>query len=121
KPGRTVPEMMTSMRPRQRLSAPTPAYPPLHQFSACNFRRAGAVKGAMLSPPSVSFRAHYQALVSSGALEPDAAQEKAVEAFAALEQRLSSYKPARKQGLLGRLFTDKNGGPPCGLYVYGEV
>jgi cell division protein ZapE len=75
----------------------------------------------MLSPPSVSFRAHYQALVSSGALEPDAAQEQAVEAFAALEQRLSSYKPASKQGLLGRLFTDKNGGPPRGLYVHGEV
>jgi cell division protein ZapE len=75
----------------------------------------------MLSPPSASLRAHYQALVSSGALEPDAAQEQAVEAFAALEQRLSSYKPARKQGLLGRLFTDKNGGPPRGLYVHGEV
>jgi cell division protein ZapE len=75
----------------------------------------------MLSPPSASLRAHYQALVSSGALEPDAAQEQAVEAFGALEQRLSSYKPARKQGLLGRLFTDKNGGPPRGLYVYGEV
>jgi cell division protein ZapE len=75
----------------------------------------------MLSPPSVSFRVHYQALVSSGALEPDAAQERAVEAFAALERRLSSYKPARKQGLLGRLFTDKNGGPPRGLYVHGEV
>jgi cell division protein ZapE len=75
----------------------------------------------MLSPPSASLRAHYQALVSSGALEPDAAQEQAVEAFAALEQLLSSYKPARKQGLLGRLFTDKNGGPPRGLYVHGEV
>jgi cell division protein ZapE len=75
----------------------------------------------MLSPPSASFRAHYQALVSSGAIEPDAAQAEAAEAFSSLEQRLASYKPARKQGLLGRLFTDKNGGPPHGLYVYGEV
>jgi cell division protein ZapE len=75
----------------------------------------------MLSPPSTSFRAHYQALVSSGAIEADPAQAQAAEAFADLEQRLSSYKPARKQGLLGRLFADKDNGPPRGLYVHGEV
>jgi cell division protein ZapE len=75
----------------------------------------------MLSPPSASFRAHYQALVSSGAIEPDAAQEQAAEAFADLEQRLAGYKPVRKQRLLGRLFADKNGSPPRGLYVHGEV
>jgi cell division protein ZapE len=75
----------------------------------------------MLSSPSASFRAHYHALVSSGAIEPDAAQEKAAEAFAELEQRLTGYKPVRKQGLLGRLFADKNGGPPRGLYVHGDV
>jgi cell division protein ZapE len=75
----------------------------------------------MLSTPSTSFRAHYQALVSSGAIEPDPAQAEAAEAFATLEQRLASYKPVRKQGLLGRLFADKNGGPPRGLYVHGEV
>lgn len=75
----------------------------------------------MLSPPSTSFRAHYQALVSSGAIEPDAAQEEAAEALADLEQRLSRYKPLRKQGLLGRLFSDKDDAPPCGLYVHGEV
>jgi cell division protein ZapE len=75
----------------------------------------------MLSPPAASFRAHYQALVSSGAIEADAAQAEAAEAFAALEARLSSYKPVRKQGLLGRLFADKNGGPPRGLYVHGDV
>src|SRR6202166_4997633 len=70
----------------------------------------------MLSTPPASFHAHYQALVSSGAIEPDAAQ-----AFAALEQRLASYKPVRKQGLLGRLFADKDEAPPRGLYVHGEV
>ena len=75
----------------------------------------------MLSPPSASFRAHYQALVSSGAIEPDAAQEEAAEAFADLEQRLAGYKPVRKQGLLGRLFADKDEPPPRGLYVHGEV
>jgi cell division protein ZapE len=75
----------------------------------------------MLSSPSASFRAHYQALVSSGAIEPDAAQAEAAEAFADLEQRLAGYKPLRKQGLLGRLFAEKNGPPPRGLYVHGEV
>jgi cell division protein ZapE len=75
----------------------------------------------MLSPPAASFRAHYQTLVTSGAIEPDAAQEQVAEAFADLEQRLSRYKPLRKQGLLGRLFADKDDAPPRGLYVHGEV
>ena len=73
-----------------------------------------------MSPPA-SFRAHYQTLVSSGAIEADAAQARAVEAFGALEQRLARYKPVRKQGLLGRLFADKDEAPPRGLYVHGEV
>jgi cell division protein ZapE len=75
----------------------------------------------MLSTPPSSFCAHYQALVSSGAIEPDAAQAEAAEALADLEQRLAHYKPIRKQGLLGRLFADKDEAPPRGLYVYGEV
>ncbi len=75
----------------------------------------------MLTTPSASFRAHYQALVSSGAIEPDAAQAEAAEALAELEQRLASYKPPRKQRLLGRLFADKDEPPPRGLYVHGEV
>ena len=75
----------------------------------------------MLSPASLSFRAHYQALVSSGAIEPDAAQKEVAEAFAGLEQRLARYKPLRKQGLLGRLFADKDDVPPRGLYIHGEV
>lgn len=73
-----------------------------------------------MSPPA-SFHAHYQALVSSGAIEADTAQVRAVEALGALEQRLARYKPARKQGLLGRLFADKDEAPPRGLYVHGEV
>jgi cell division protein ZapE len=75
----------------------------------------------MLSLQSATFRAHYQALVASGAIEPDAAQEQVAEAFADLDQRLSRYKPPRKQGLLGRLFADKDDAPPRGLYVYGDV
>jgi cell division protein ZapE len=75
----------------------------------------------MLSTPPASFRAHYQALVSSGAIEADAGQARAVAAFGALERRLARYKPVRKQGLLGRLFADKDEAPPRGLYVYGEV
>jgi cell division protein ZapE len=75
----------------------------------------------MLSSSPSSFRAHYQALVASGAIEADPAQARAVEALGALEERLSSYKPLRKQGLLGRLFGDKSEPPPRGLYVHGEV
>jgi cell division protein ZapE len=75
----------------------------------------------MLSPPSTSFLAHYEALVASGAIEPDAAQREVAEAFGDLEQRLSRYKPLRKQGLLGRLFADKADAPPRGFYVHGEV
>ena len=75
----------------------------------------------MLTAPFDTFRSHYQTLVASGAIEPDEAQAEVADAFAALEQRLTSYKPPRRQGLLGRLFADKNGGPPHGLYVHGEV
>src|ERR1700710_2250412 len=70
--------------------------------------------------PPAAFRAHYQALIFSGAIEADAAQARAVEAFGGLEERLSRYKPVRKQGLLGRLFTD-NDEAPRGLYIHGEV
>ncbi len=75
----------------------------------------------MLSPPSASFRAHYQSLVASGAIEADAAQAEAAGAFADFEQRLASYTPLSKQGLLGRLFADKDEAPPRGLYIHGEV
>src|SRR5258707_5671016 len=75
----------------------------------------------MLSPPPASFRAHYESLVASGAIEADAAQAAAAEVFADLEQRLASYTPVSKQGLLGRLFADKDEAPPRGLYIHGEV
>src|SRR5690242_3543221 len=75
----------------------------------------------MLTKPSDTFLSQYQELISSGAIEADPAQAEIADAFASLEQRLAGYKPQRKQGLLGRLFADKNGGPPHGLYVHGEV
>ena len=75
----------------------------------------------MLSAPPASFHAHYKALVASGAIEADPAQQRAAEALAALEQRLSGYTPIKKQNLFGRLFADKDEPAPHGLYVHGEV
>jgi cell division protein ZapE len=75
----------------------------------------------MLTKPSDTFFSHYQELISSGAIEADPAQAEVADALASLEQRLAGYKPHRKHGLLGRLFADKNGGAPRGLYVHGEV
>jgi cell division protein ZapE len=76
----------------------------------------------MLSSASpASFLGHYEALVASGAIEPDSAQREVAEAFGDLEQRLSNYKPPRKHGLLSRLFADKDSAPPRGLYVHGDV
>src|SRR5579872_3584549 len=75
----------------------------------------------MLSSSPESFVKHYEALVSSGAIEPDAAQREVAEAFDDLEQRVERYRPLRRQRLLGRLFADKNEGPPRGLYVHGDV
>src|SRR6476620_11774728 len=104
----------------ERGPAATLAYPQ-HQFTACNFRTLEAVRWAMLSTPPTSFRAHYQALVSSGAIEADPAQARAANAFGALEERLSSYKPLRKQSLLERLFGDNDELAVRGLYVHGDV
>jgi cell division protein ZapE len=75
----------------------------------------------MLTTPSSSFRAEYQAQITSGAIEPDAAQAEVAQAYAELEERLSSYRPQRKQGLLGRLFGGDKNEAPRGLYVHGEV
>ncbi len=75
----------------------------------------------MLTAPSSSFRDSYNALVAAGTIEADPAQAEAVEALAVLGEELAQYKPARKQGFLGRLFGDKKTEPPKGLYVHGEV
>jgi cell division protein ZapE len=75
----------------------------------------------MLSAAPNSFQSQYQALIASGSIEPDAAQAEVAAALAAIERRLAAYKPAKKQGLLGRLFSDKDDASPRGLYVHGEV
>ncbi|MBN9599514.1 MAG: AFG1 family ATPase [Afipia sp.] len=73
-----------------------------------------------MDAPLSAFRRHYETLIASEAIEPDAAQAAAVEALAALDERLSHYKP-RKAGLFGRLFADKDAEPPRGMYLHGEV
>src|SRR3569833_258352 len=75
----------------------------------------------MLSTPSSPFSEAYQAQIASGAIEPDAAQAEVAEAYAALDQRLASYKPVRKQGLRSRLFSSDKDEAPRGLYIHGEV
>ena len=74
----------------------------------------------MAAFPSTPFGNHYQALIASGAIEADPAQAQAVEIFSGLETRLAGYRPPRRNGLLGRLFPDKDA-PPRGLYIHGEV
>jgi cell division protein ZapE len=73
------------------------------------------------SSPASTFLDQYKALIESGAIEPDAAQREVAQAYGDLEQRLLHYKPPRKNGLLSRLFADKDKAPPRGLYVHGDV
>jgi len=71
-----------------------------------------------------SLLSRYQKLVSSGAIDADAAQARAVERLGALEARLAAYKPGRrKAGLLKRLFANGKDRreAPRGLYVHGLV
>ncbi len=76
----------------------------------------------MLSTPPTSFRAQYQALVSSGAIEADPAQADAAEAFAVLERAAFELQAgcASKACLAGCSPT-RTRPPPRGLYVHGEV
>src|ERR1700712_3778112 len=75
----------------------------------------------MPAAPPASFIAEYQSLVASGAIEADAAQARAVEAFAALDRRLENYEPRSGQKLFSWLFVGKDDEPPRGLYIHGEV
>ncbi len=71
-----------------------------------------------------SLLSRYQKLVSSGAIDADAAQARAVERLGALEARLVDYKPVRRKGgLLKRLFANGKDRreAPRGLYVHGLV
>lgn len=69
------------------------------------------------------FIQRYDALLESGAIERDPAQIEAAKAFAALEQRLSTHRLARKSSSLGWLFnrSEKKQPPIRGLYLFGDV
>src|SRR5205809_768572 len=60
----------------------------------------------MLVTPSDAFRAQYQSLINSGAIEADPAQAEIADAFASLERRLVTYQPARQPGPFGLPFDD---------------
>ena len=76
----------------------------------------------MDAPKASSFRTRYQSLVSSGAIEADPAQARAVDALAELENGLAGYRPLSKTGFFERLFsTEIDDTPPRGLYIHGEV
>ncbi len=65
----------------------------------------------------------YAALVSAGQLERDAAQEAAAAKLTRLNQRLATYRLARKSSSLGWLFgaREKTAADPWGIYLWGDV
>jgi cell division protein ZapE len=69
-----------------------------------------------------SFRGRYAALIQSGDIEADPAQQSAVARFEALEARLAEHRLARKSSSLGWLFGRREQDAPVkGLYVFGDV
>ena len=68
-------------------------------------------------------RAQYAALIASGEIERDAAQEEALYLLAALETRLREHRLARKSSSLGWLFgaRERREEPIRGLYLFGDV
>ncbi len=83
-----------------------------------------------MTPPSEDLihrpapvRQRYEALVASGAIEPDAAQMRLVAKLDALAERLAARRLARKGSALGWLFgsRERNAEPLKGLYVWGAV
>src|SRR5262245_49925170 len=70
-----------------------------------------------------SIKALYTARAAAGDIEPDPAQEAAVARLDELNERLASYRMARKSSSLGWLFgsREKEKEHIKGLYMYGEV
>ena len=62
----------------------------------------------------------YEALVRSGALDPDPAKAKLAQRLDALERNLAE-RVGDRRGALGWLFGRSNAPTPKGLYVWGEV
>src|ERR1700688_1682139 len=67
--------------------------------------------------------AQYAALVATGEIERDRAQEAVLDRLARLDQRLIQHRLARKSSSLGWLFGARERGqePIKGLYIFGEV
>ncbi|MGU3497136.1 cell division protein ZapE [Xanthobacteraceae bacterium A53D] len=66
--------------------------------------------------------ARYRAMLASGEIREDAAQEKVVGALARLEMALKDRALAKKSSALGWLFGRRpKTPPPRGLYIYGRV
>jgi cell division protein ZapE len=69
-------------------------------------------------------RRRYQALIASGAVSPDPAQEIAIAKLQAMHDRLDGYRPASKKvGWTARLGLARRSPvePPRGLYIHGAV
>ena len=71
----------------------------------------------------IDIRAQYAALIASGKIERDAAQEEALEFLAGLEMRLREHRLARKSSSLGWLFGARERRDELirGLYLFGDV
>jgi cell division protein ZapE len=67
--------------------------------------------------------AQYAALVATGEIERDGAQEALLERLSLLNRRLAQHRLARKSSSLGWLFgaRERREEPIRGLYVFGEV
>ncbi len=81
---------------------------PQPQFTACNFRALEAVRGPCCLRPPPRSAPIIRASSPPARSRPIRRRRRPPRPSPTLEARLSSYKPARKQGLLGRLFADKD-------------
>src|ERR671915_1829383 len=69
-----------------------------------------------------SVREQYAALVAAGEIERDPGQQAALASLAQLEERLATYRLARKSSSLGWLFGRREPKEPIkGVYLHGEV
>ena len=70
-----------------------------------------------------NIRARYEALVATGQIERDRAQDHLVGVFDTLEQRLAEHRLARKSSSLGWLFgaRERKGEPLKSVYLHGDV
>jgi cell division protein ZapE len=71
---------------------------------------------------SASLRGRYAALIQSGDIETDPAQQSAIERLARLEERVAEHRLARKSSSLGWLFGRREQQALIrGVYLHGDV